>query len=125
MSEEHVGDATSAFFADLASQGRVPMLAALSGSLRFDLSGDGGVDHWYVRLDKGHVEVDRRNAKADAVIASDKSLFDGMVTGRVNAMTAVLRNVIRPEGDFGLLLSFQRLFPGPGQTLDTSTREAS
>jgi hypothetical protein len=35
------------------------------------------------------------------------------VTGRMNAMAATLRGVLDPEGDLGLVLLFQRLFPGP------------
>jgi hypothetical protein len=36
-----------------------------------------------------------------------------MVIGKANAMAATLRGVIVPEGDLGLVISFQRLFPGP------------
>jgi putative sterol carrier protein len=125
MSEDHGVNPTSDFFAELGSRAKEPMLARVSGTLRFDLSGPRGVDHWYVQLHDGDVEVSQRNAKADAVISADKFLFDGIVTGRVNAMTAVLRNVVRPEGDLGLVMCFQRLFPGPDGPADSATEEAS
>ena len=35
------------------------------------------------------------------------------VTGRVNAVTAVLRGAMALEGDWNLLIVFQRLFPSP------------
>jgi putative sterol carrier protein len=39
-----------------------------------------------------------------------------MVEGKVNAMAAVLRGEVSLEGDLGLVISFQRLFPGPPRT---------
>jgi putative sterol carrier protein len=125
MSEERGVDPTTDFFARLRSRGKEPMLAGVTGTLRFDLSRPGGVDHWYVQLQGGDIVVTQRNGKADAVVTVDKSLFDGMVTGRVNAMAAVLRNVVRPEGDLGLIMSFQRLFPGPEREAQTSAGVAS
>jgi putative sterol carrier protein len=59
------------------------------------------------------VTLSRRNAKADCVVRLDRKLSDRIVIGEENAMAAVLRGAIRIEGDAGLLLSFQRLFPGP------------
>jgi hypothetical protein len=47
------------------------------------------------------------------VIRTSKDVFEGMVTGSVNAMTAALRGVISLEGDPSLLVLFQRALPGP------------
>ena len=57
------------------------------------------------------------NDEADAVIRCDKALFDEMATGRANATTAMLRGVLQSEGDLGLLMSFQRLFPAPPKSV--------
>ena len=57
--------------------------------------------------------MSRRHAKADCTIRTDRELFVGMVTGRVNAMAALLRGQVGVEGDPNLLLQFQRLFPSP------------
>ena len=113
MSTHDAADPTSDFFGELGARGQEPMLARVSGTLRIDLTNEGEVDHWYITIKKGDVHISRRNAAADASVAAQKALFDGMVTGRVNAMTAMLRNLMRVEGDLGLLLSLQRLFPGP------------
>jgi glycogen debranching enzyme len=47
------------------------------------------------------------------VIRTSKDLFEGMVTGRVNAMAGALRGVVSLEGDPTLLVLFQRALPGP------------
>ena len=53
--------------------------------------------------------------------ALERSLFDSMATGKVNAMAAALRGVVAPEGNLGLLVSFQRLFPGPPRSRPRSS----
>jgi putative sterol carrier protein len=80
--------------------------------MRFDLENAGSVEHWLVELGKGAPKVSHKLAKADAVHRSKKSLFDDVVSGRANAMAAVLRGAITVEGDLGLAMAFQRLFPG-------------
>ncbi len=64
-------------------------------------------------IDKGDVSVSRRNAAADATVRATKELFDGLASGEVNTMAAVLRGAVEFEGDPELLVLFQRLFPGP------------
>ena len=64
----------------------------------------------------GDVSVSHRNAKADSVIRTSKDQFEGMIAGRVNAMSAALRGVVSLEGDPTLLVQFQRALPGPPAT---------
>jgi len=71
------------------------------------------VEHWYVAVRKGDVAVSHKNIKADAIVRADKALFDGMASGEVNAIAATLRGVLTAQGNLGLVMSFQRLFPGP------------
>lgn len=106
-------DATERFFEALATRGREPLLQGASGTLGFDLVDGGAVEHWCVALKKGDVSVSHEKAKADALVRVNRDLFNGIVTGRENAMAAMLRGVLVPEGDLGLVMSFQRLFPGP------------
>jgi putative sterol carrier protein len=110
-------DPTAAFFEDFASKGHEPLLHDATGSLRLDLLDGADVDRWHVTVDKGDVKVSRRNVRADAVMRTEKKLFDGMVKGTVNVNAAVLRGVVGIEGDLGLLTSFSRLFPGPPKSL--------
>jgi putative sterol carrier protein len=106
-------DATSAFFTRLAERGHEPLLATTTGTLRFDLVSGRSVEHWFVSVKKGDVAVSKKESRADAIVRLDRTLFDRMVTGRENAMAATLRGVIVAEGDLGLVIMFQRLFPGP------------
>ena len=106
-------DATAEFFARLAERGGEPLFKSASGTLRFDLADGKRIEHWHVALTNGDVAVSNKNTRADAVVRVDKELFQGMVAGRVNAMAATLRGVLVPEGDLGLVVLFQRLFPGP------------
>ncbi len=110
-------DATATFLEVLAKRGREPILAGTSGTLRFELGSGGRRTYWYVAISKGDVTASRTNVAADAVVRCDKALFDGMATGRVNATAAMLRGALQAEGDLGLVMSFQRLFPSPPKSV--------
>jgi putative sterol carrier protein len=109
-------DPTAAFFEEIVSKGSEPLLHHESGTVRLDLQDGSRVEHWYVTLDRGKISVSHRSAKADGVMRTDKKLFDGMVTGNVNADAGLLRGVLEIEGEVALLSSFARLFPGPPQS---------
>lgn len=113
--EERRTDPVRAFFDTLARGARQPLLERVSGTLRFDVASGTQVEHWHVIVDEGEVTVSTRKDRvdADAVVDVDRVSFEGMVTGRVNALAAVLRGELVPVGDLGLVLAFQRLFPGP------------
>lgn len=92
------------------------LLRRADGTLRIDLTSGTTTERWFITIGKDAVSVSHRNAKADAVIRTSKDLFEGMVTGNVNAMTAALRGVVSLEGDPSLLVLFQRALPGPPST---------
>jgi putative sterol carrier protein len=106
-------DATTEFFEGLGRRGHEPFLEKVTGTLRFDLRGDKRTTRWLIAIDRGDVTVSHKNAKADCVVRVQGSLFDKIASGKENAMAALLRGAIRLEGNQGLLLPFQRLFPGP------------
>ena len=108
-----MADATSAFFNDLAQRGQVPALERTSGTLRFDLERDGGIQHWHVEMRRGTVAVSDSDADADCIIRTTGSLFDDLATGRANALASALRSELDIAGDPGVLVRFQRLFPPP------------
>jgi len=109
MVSEHIEE----FFQRLTQGGPVLLLRRADGTLRIDLTSGTTTERWFITIGKGAVSVSHRNAKADAVIRTSKDLFEGMVTGSVNAMTAALRGVVSLEGDPSLLVLFQRALPGP------------
>jgi putative sterol carrier protein len=88
-------------------------LHGATGSVRFDLAHGGGVDHWFVSVSDGKIAASRANADADCVVRTSRELFDGIASGEVNAMAALLRDELTAEGDLELLMMVQRLFPGP------------
>jgi putative sterol carrier protein len=108
-----MADATTNFFQSLAAGAPHPELDKAKGTLRFDLTDGGKRARWLVELDHGNVAVSRRNAKADCVLRAEKAVFDRIASGEQNALAATLRGTVEIEGDAGLLLPFQRLFPDP------------
>ncbi len=110
-------DATAVFFEGLAARGHEPLLQSATGTLRFELRNGSRTQYWFVTIKKGDVTVSNANAEADAVVRTSKALADELVTGRVNAMAATLRGMLGSEGNLGLVMSFQRLFPGPPKSV--------
>jgi len=104
---------TQQLFEALAERGHEPLLERISGTIRFDLDTGKTVERWYLRVKKGNVDVSHEKGPADAVVRTDRALFDDIASGNANAMAALLRGVIDLEGDLSLVMTFQRLFPGP------------
>jgi putative sterol carrier protein len=88
-------------------------LEQATGTIRFDLTGGGRTARWLVAVDKGDVSVSRGGGGGECVVRVDKELFDGIASGEVNAMAALLRGAIEVAGESALLLAFQRVLPGP------------
>ena len=89
------------------------MLEKATGIVRFDLIDGKRTERWLVTLDKGDVSVARKSADADCVVRAQRTLFDAMARGEVNAMAAYLRGELMLEGDPELLVLIQRVLPGP------------
>ena len=101
-----------AFFARLEAEPQ-PLLGGAHGTLRFDVTHEKTTTSWYVNIDHGDVSVSRSSEAADVSVTLDEALFDDVVTGRKNSVSAALRGELRIEGSPQLLNLFQRLFPGP------------
>jgi hypothetical protein len=108
-----VSDATAEFFERLGRQGHEPLLERTSGTLRFDIRRGRSTERWFVAVARGDVEVSHAAAGADCTVRAGGELFDGIASGGVNAMAALLRGALLVEGDQRLLVRFQRLFPDP------------
>jgi putative sterol carrier protein len=108
-----VSDATAEFFDGLARRGHEPLLEKATGTLRFDIAGADRTEHRLVSVQQGDVTVTSGDGAADCTVRADRALFDGLATGEVNATAAVLRGALEVTGDPGLLVLFQRVFPGP------------
>ena len=120
-------EAATAFFEALAREGHHPMLESVRATVRFDLTGDGKTERWFLAIDKGDLTVSRRNVRADCVIRAERSVFEGLATGRLNAMAALLRGDLVVEGDPRVLVLLRRLFavpPGAGEPRAAAASEA-
>jgi putative sterol carrier protein len=106
-------DPTAEFFRGLGHGEHQPLLAKTHGTVRFDLAEGGRTEAWLVTLDRGDVSVVRKKAAADCVVRAERTIFDGIVRGEVNAMAAFLRGELTIEGDPELLVRIQRVLPGP------------
>ena len=102
-------DPIEQFFTILAEPGRIPTFDGESATLRFDVGGE----HWHIRVSDGDVAVARSADPADATVRVDRPILEAIVTGRLNAMAAILRGLLTCEGSMAALVMFQRCLPGP------------
>jgi putative sterol carrier protein len=102
------------FFEELGQRGHEPLLAKVTGRVRFDLvDGGGTTDRWLVAVDKGDTVVSHQGGPAACTIQAERALFERLCRGEENVMAAVLRGALACTGDVELLFAIQRIFPGP------------
>jgi putative sterol carrier protein len=106
-------DGIAEFLEELGQREHEPLLAKVTGRVRFDLVEGGRPDRWLVALDKGDITVLHKGGPADCAIRADRALFERLCRGEENAMAAVLRGELACSGDVELLFAIQRIFPGP------------
>jgi SCP-2 sterol transfer family len=117
-------NATTEFFERLAERSAEPSLGRTSGSVRVDVDRDGKIEQWRVVINRGALVVSRSGDAAECVITATGTVFDDLATGRANALAATLRNELLIDGDPGLLVRFQRLFPAPTGPRKTASSRA-
>jgi predicted lipid carrier protein YhbT len=114
MGREHaMSDAVVEFFEELGRRGPEPLLAKVTGRVRFDLVDGGRTDRWLVAVGKGDTTVSHQDGLAECTIQAERALFERLCRGEENAMAAVLRGALVCTGDVELLYAIQRIFPGP------------
>ncbi|MBM0225067.1 MULTISPECIES: SCP2 sterol-binding domain-containing protein [Micromonospora] len=118
-----MADVTQDFFRSLAHRGHDRRLTALhEGSVRFDISQDGQVDHWLVSIVKGDITVSEQATGGDAVVRADRAVFDRIASGEAYFLTTVLRGEATVEGSPRLFATVRRLFPPPPASQETRRR---
>jgi putative sterol carrier protein len=105
-------DATAELFERLGACGHEPLLENARGTLEIDLENGAVTERWFVSIDKGDIEVSQRHTKPDSTIRMRRDVFDGLARGEANAMASFLRGAFTVDGDFELMVLFQRLLPG-------------
>ncbi|SCG57142.1 SCP2 sterol-binding domain-containing protein [Micromonospora coxensis] len=108
-----MSEAIEQFFASLPARAPAVLRAPISGTLQIDLATGNRTDHWLVQLGPGEAVVNRARGPADAIWNSSTDLFERLVTGRAQSLSAVLRNETTYSGNVMLLLVFRRFFPNP------------
>ncbi|WP_319459636.1 SCP2 sterol-binding domain-containing protein [Micromonospora sp. RTP1Z1] len=108
-----MSDPIGAFFDRLADGGYARLLRKTGGTVRFELTGDDGLDLWHLTIVDGRVAVSREARDADAVIHTDRAFFVRMVLGEAKPLPAWLRNDITSEGQFRFIVLLERLFAAP------------
>ena len=112
-------DPINDFFTGLAEPGHLATLEHEVGTVRFDVpdamakSDVTDVEHWHVTIDDGDVTVTREPLPAEAVVRVARPYLELIVTGRLNAMAAMLRGLLTVDGSVAALMMFQRCLPGP------------
>jgi len=108
-----MAESATEFFEEIHARGHEPLLAKARGTLRVDLSDVDTVETWMLHIDRGNVVVSRDAVEPACRVQTSRKLFDRVISGRQNAMAAMLRGDIVYDGDTELLMLFQRVFPGP------------
>jgi putative sterol carrier protein len=98
-----------AFFEQLALRGYEPSLAKVSGKVRIEVTDGGRRRRWLLTIEKGRIDVSRRNEHAGTVVRLDSAALMRAAAGKLNLMAAVLRGEIVIEGDARLLVRLQRV----------------
>jgi putative sterol carrier protein len=99
----------------LAERSQEQPVTAFNGVVRFDVRDGDRVDKWYLTIVRGVVTVEREGGEPDCVLAGDVAMFDAVLSGKANAMAALLRGALEARGKMILLTALQRLFRGsPG-----------
>jgi len=105
--------AATQFFEELGRRGNEPLLRRVTGRVRFELVDGENADSWLVAVDKGQLAVSHESGPADCTIRGNRSTFEELIAGRMNANAAVLRGALACRGALDLLLAIQRIFPAP------------
>jgi putative sterol carrier protein len=106
-------DPTAAFFEELASRSDEPLLRKATGVTQFEIVDGRKVRRWVVGVDKGRISVGAGAGPTTCVVRAEKTVFDKIASGRLNAVAAVLRGDLAVDGDWRVLVRLQRLFPSP------------
>jgi putative sterol carrier protein len=102
-------DAVDAFFEDLGTQGYEPLLRKVSGTVRFELVSGKTTERWLIEIRKGNLSVSHKNVAADTTMRLSRALFEAVISGKTNILSALLRGEVVLEGDYRLMIMLRRL----------------
>lgn len=105
-------DQADLFFKGIGKERHVQLLEGKSGTVLVELKNGAAAEpkRWYVTIHRGDLNVSHSGSKPDCVLRTDSKTFDAIVTGKLNAMPAMLRGLVVMEGKVDLLVALQTLF---------------
>ena len=115
-------EAITEFLEELSARGFEPLFARCSGTIRFEMTEGRSGERLAVNIDHGRIEVSREELAADSVVRGDRAVLNDLISGR-RRVAAILRGELEIEGDLGLPMALQRLFPGPQGVESRGRRE--
>jgi putative sterol carrier protein len=101
---------TTVFFGRLEQLGRVEMLGKVTGSMRVEITDGRKTEKKQITVRRGQVSVGPAADDADSVVQADHRVWDALVTGEAEPMSAFLRGSLFASGDAAMLIVMRRLF---------------
>ena len=112
-----MAEPTREFFTRLAEQHQ-PLVESVTGVMRIDLADGERTEHWYLDIRKGDVSVSHKGPEPACTVSTDLATFEAIISGKMNAMAAVLRGAVEVEGRFALMTALRRFFAVPTKAPD-------
>lgn len=122
-----MSEAIEQFFAELPARAPTVLRGPVNGTLLLHIFDDGRTDHWLVRLRPGQAEVTHGPGPADAIWYGTRNLFERLVNGQAQGISAMLRGESNLIGNVLLYLAFRRFWgtrPGTRDPRDVAREQA-
>lgn len=94
------------FFESLPSRANGKNAAGLDASYVFVIDGAGT---WTVKIEDGKVAVSEGDAGGDCTISTSEAIFEKVVDGRQNPLTAYMTGKVKIRGDIGKAMKLKEV----------------
>ncbi len=81
--------------------------AAIGGTVKFDLGGDGSL--FIDGTGAGNIVSANKSDDANCTVSMDSGDFDDLIHGRLNPTAALIQGKMRVDGDMGLAMKLGQL----------------
>ena len=102
-----MAETTKEFFESLSSRIDPAQTAGMNSTYVFEINGAGT---WTVKVAGGAVNVSEGDEGGDCTIATSDEIFQRMISGEQNPMTAYMTGKLKVKGDMGAAMKLQKLF---------------
>lgn len=95
------------FFEALPSRADQTKMKGMNASYVFEIDGSGT---WTVAITDGIVSVSEGDVGGECTIAASEKVFERILTGKQNPMTAYMTGKLKVGGDLSAAMKLQKLF---------------